>query len=248
MQGCYVPKNILPPSVPLASLSVDVCTNECLLSPSNSFAAIGTNCTCLPSLDGFNLANIAECNQKCTTDGEFCGNALNTRLSVYQLLAVSIPSGITLQTTPTSTTRPSTDDNSILGTGTNVNQRRIALYISIAVVSLLLIALVIYCIRRKQKEASIPTLPRLHSSSKTRMILPNLPETSDMVYSVQTPYTPRRSDEIPLNANDVVKVGDYHPNGWGYATNVTTGTQGLIPLVTLAQNDRNGVVTIPSRD
>ncbi|KAJ3272700.1 hypothetical protein HDV01_005336 [Terramyces sp. JEL0728] len=135
-----------------------------------------------------------------------------------------------------------------VGSGNSINQRQIALYASLGAALIIVVILIIVLYRRKKKLESLPTLPRLNSKRNAEYLLPNLPKTDNMIYTVMTNYQPRRPDELRLNKDDVVAVKTYK-NGWAAGVNVTNGETGSFPLVCFVSPEvMETAIVIPVRE
>jgi hypothetical protein len=200
-------------------------------------------CVCTNTTVGLTQQNAAECSDRCS-DGSPCGSPAG-RLSLYELTKPVNPAVVTSVVGSSPTPVAGTTDNTTLGRGDSLNQKQIALYASLGAAVVIVVIAVILFIRHKKKQASIPTLPRHGSRKNEKFLIPNLPATTNLIYSVHTSYKPNQLDELVLNKDDVVCLQSYSGD-WGLGTNVTTGEKGYVPLACFL--DPKFAVNIPKRD
>ncbi|KAJ3318858.1 hypothetical protein HDV06_006979 [Boothiomyces sp. JEL0866] len=249
--GCFTA--IGPLVVQSQTQGIDSCAQLCSQNTTNLYAVLAPNalCSCATSLSSFVAVNGAECSFMCS-DGP-CGGITGTRVSIYQLTQSSGAS-LPIITSSTSPSSSATSDptavvtEKTVGSGNSINQRQIALYASLGAALVIVIILIIVIYRRKKRLEALPTLPRLNSKRNAEYLLPNLPKTDNMIYTVMTNYQPRRPDELRLNKDDVVAVKTYK-NGWATGVNVTSGETGSFPLVCFVSPEvMETAIVIPVRE
>ena len=240
-KGCYS-QSQKPSPVSIEQLTVDSCSLKCL-ETNFSFISIDTECYCLSNLTLLQPQNVADCTNKCL-DQSPCGG--NQRVSVYELQkAIEPPID---RNAPNNTT--TSTNNGILGQGDSINQRQIALYSGLGAAFIIIVILTTVYIRRKNRLAKVPTLPRYQKKKEesSDLILKLLPKTSNMMYSVFTDYQPIRVEELKLKRLDVVCIQSFDTTTqWAFGCNITTGQKGNFPMICLVDPQLiQGVVVIPS--
>ena len=223
--GCYQLDRPATLNITINPLQVTLCVEGC--SKQNaSFALLApAGCACLATTPLPTRVNDAECNQFCS-DGYGCGGPPN-RVSIYGIQPdAAIPPFSSPSPSPTSSV---TTEN--IGKGSSIDQWKIAAIAGGVLGGLIVLGIAFLVYKRWKKNKDVSTLPRLHSKSKTTgYLLPNLPKTADMIYSVQKTYRAQRQDELTVMINHVVAVRSTFADEWALATNITAGDSGLIPL------------------
>jgi hypothetical protein len=224
--GCF--STALQPS-PLQPLTAENCANKCLEEQGLMSFTTPIGCGCTNTTEGFFRQNDAECGERCS-DGSPCGG--RDRVSVYELTKPISPTIAVMTPTPVATSSPSNPNpgsvDASIGAGDSLNQRQIAIYASLGAALIIGVVGVTLFIRRKRRLDAVPTLPR-HGNRNKDYLIPNVPKTTNLVYSVHREYTGKEG-EMSVRVDDVVCLQQYKGE-WGMGINVTSGEKGRIPLV-----------------
>ncbi|KAI8916363.1 hypothetical protein EDD86DRAFT_234339, partial [Gorgonomyces haynaldii] len=237
--GCYTPPAGTAVSLSQPFNAVD-CVNACA-NRNAIYAAIQVSvCYCYNTTQNWVKQNDAECSQNCQ-DGFPCGGPFGRFTGYVIEQDTGVPPIVSASNTPTATPQIT---ESTIGKGQSIDQWKIAAIAGGSIGALLILGVAFYLWRRNQKRSRNATLPRLLSSGRQvdGPLIPNLPRTPDMIYSVVHPYTSKRQDELDLAPMQVVAVRKVFKDGWAQGMNVTAGRSGVFPLACfLSEKDQIGV-------
>ena len=113
-----------------------------------------------------------------------------------------------------------------------------------------LLGLVIYFVKKARAAKNLPQPEWSATGEPLGYLIPKLlPITPTGLYSVITPYSPSRSDELKLETDHVVAVRETFTDKWALGNNVTTGETGFFPLAVLVSDEKfiEQGVRIPNR-
>ncbi|KAI9193323.1 uncharacterized protein BJ171DRAFT_528904 [Polychytrium aggregatum] len=245
------------------SITLSTCSNTCIVQGKAVLLISKPVCFCVDATDltSFSAVNDAECSTLCDDQAQ-CGNTIFTRFSGYQVFTnvvnISIPSA------PSSTSaapRPVTTINVLPGSDSSKTVVPTWLIVGGSVAAVLFLFGVVYLIRHRSQQQKLHTLPRLEAGvrpkrtpavDKVYLIDKYLPATTNMIYSVITPYEPpaSRFDEIAIQPDQVVVLHKHFNDRWALATNITSGQVGYIPMNCLISDERwiRSNFPIPSRE